>query len=283
MQLPEDWEMLQFSKNFSHGQCLFADRHQFRFEFNWKTVPAAPDMERMLADYRSKMEQDGNFENVKPLSFHAWPGIECRMGKVLTTRLGAYFKDTSVLVELVFLWPKRKDEGLMLSVLNSFAPEPPAGNRCHWVAFGMDLLSSQDLELRKCTVKPGQARMTFGKQGSKHLEVFQRLGLVEFWLKRTVAEWLLDTAPAKVSVENTQQTEASGHPTTALYGQIRPKVLLPFRRVSYYEAQAWICPSDQRLYSVSCSIPSHGSPECLTDGLLSCCNVVELERGENEA
>ena len=46
--VPDDWEMLQFSKDPKSGGCLFADRYTFRLEINWRRTAGEPDLRRIL-------------------------------------------------------------------------------------------------------------------------------------------------------------------------------------------------------------------------------------------
>ena len=74
LELPEDWEMLQFSSNPKQGRCAFADRYQYRLEFSWRTVSGPPDFERMLSDYRAKLKDEG-MEGVAEARHGAWSGF----------------------------------------------------------------------------------------------------------------------------------------------------------------------------------------------------------------
>ena len=56
IELPEDWEMLQFSLQRQAGRCAFADRYQFRLELGWRTAEAKPEIERMMSDYLAQMK-----------------------------------------------------------------------------------------------------------------------------------------------------------------------------------------------------------------------------------
>ena len=119
VEVPEEWELLQFSRNPQTGRCAFADRYQFRFEVSWREVPGAPDFQRLLSDYRSRLEEDG-LSAVRPLQGGVWQGVAGVLPDGRTTcRYGAYLAPVQCLVEAVFLWPKARHEPLETAVLAS--------------------------------------------------------------------------------------------------------------------------------------------------------------------
>ena len=73
--LPADWEMLQFSRHGDRGRCAFADRYLFRFELDWRVVPAEPEMARMMSDYRAKLTTDGSLTEPNNVQLPGWHGV----------------------------------------------------------------------------------------------------------------------------------------------------------------------------------------------------------------
>ena len=313
IELPDDWEMLQFSRNIAEGRCAFADRHQFRLEMSWRVAERAPDLQRLMSDYLAKLRLEGALPDAAltpapPLrerrggwgerTAGPWRGIAGHQREVANSRFGRYFGAERCLIEIVFLWPASRDVELEAKILSSIAPEPERPDCLRrWKAFGMDLLAPSDLSLRDCTVEPANVRMTFADARGTRQETFQRLGMVPEWLKSTVRDWLTRQKPAKANVRSQASVSMDGHQVETLGATERAGVL---RKEPQYEAAAWICPSDGRLYSVRslapgpdirrrACIPARGSlapgPEIPRAGMhalpgrrLSCCDGMRVER-----
>lgn len=189
LQIPDAWEMLLFSRDMQAGYCTFADRYQHRLEFNWKQIPGNPDWERMWQDYRDQLACKSN-HNSAPLplqSYKEWVGLDIQAEKAANSRYGRWFSGEHCLIEMVFLWPGRRDEQLLKQVLDSVA-EVPADRHARrlWCAFGMQVLASDELALRVCVAQPGQVQMVFTHiKDALREERFERMGLVSYWLRET--------------------------------------------------------------------------------------------------
>ena len=75
IEVPEDWEMLQFSKKADAGNVAFADRYRFRLELSWRVLRAAPDLERMMSDYCAKLKLEDPEGVASRVKAAGWPGI----------------------------------------------------------------------------------------------------------------------------------------------------------------------------------------------------------------
>lgn len=246
LELPADWEMLQFSRDMEKGRCAFADRYRFRFEFIWRRVPGAPDFERMMGDYRARLESSGDAEATN-LSIDSWRGLEVRKTAESSSRFGRFFAESGCLVELVFLWPDERSAELEQAILRSFAPEPetPSGGR-RWRAFGMDVTVPSSFVLSACTVQPALARLEFAGPRAPARGSFRRLGLAPRWLNIPVGEWLAAQATRSLRNPRASTFDEAGHRIERIEGAFVPQGLLKAR--GQYEATAWLCPRDGRLY-----------------------------------
>ena len=274
--------MLQFSKNPDRGKCAFADRYQFRLEVGWRKVPGPPDFERMMSDYLARLRDREKMADASRRRLAGWEGIEGSAEGARSSRYGRFFAGESCLVEAVLLWPDVPDERLQKTVLDAIAEEPPrpAGLR-RWKAFGMDLLASGDLPLAICRVEPAAARLTFRSEGrNAPEEKFIRLGMVPLWMKGTVRDWLRAQAPAGASSVEQASRECRGHAIEALRAASAAEGLARLRgRRRRYEAEAWICPADGRLYFASREAVESGGrrPVPLAGRTLSCCGPMREE------
>ena len=269
IELPDDWEMLQFSRQSQGGRCAFADRYQFRLELNWREVPGPPDMERMTSDYLAKLRLDGSMPDAAVASSGGWQGIEGHQNGLFTSRFGRHFATERCLVEAVLLWPDKRDADLERAVLASVAPEPEhLGRFQRWRAFGMDILASSGLALTDCRVEPANACLTFADERSGRQETFQRLGMVPEWLDGSARQWLEQQMPRDVALVSQDATEDCGHAIERLVGTRRATLV---RKRSRYEASAWICPADGRLYCAANTKATETEPR-----RLACCPDLEL-------
>lgn len=278
VQLPAEWEMLQFSRDPARGRCAFADRHDFRFELNWRIVEGQPDFKRMMDDYAAKLKEMGSAV-IGRVNRGPWRGIECDPGGRLTTRFGRYFDRTKRLVELVFLWPAERDTRLERSVLESVSEEPlhePGLRR--WRSFGMDLLTPGGLALQACAVEPAHVEMVFSDAKERFEERFARRGMVTAWLDNRVEEWLSGWLPTDVSVAGRTSMGVSGHRIEGITGERKSPGIVGGLHKRSVEAVAWTCPEDGRLYSAIQSRPISSTDEPIPQlrARLSCCSKMGL-------
>lgn len=282
MDHPPEWELLQYSHNPEAGRCAFADRYQFRLEFNWRRVDAPPDFDRTLSAYKDKLSHDNTKVAVEQVRHGSWCGLETKDGTVITSRFGRYFDHSSCLIEIVFIWPQAKNEVLKRQILNSVHEEPVRDGLQRWQTFGMDIRASKNLPLQACRVEPARAKITFGTdKQAPNSESFERLGLVEQWLDAPLADWLNNRPPRSVYNTSRETINHSDHRIELLEGKIAAgRLSRMIGRRHWYQAAAWICPFDGRIYCVTRTCPQCEAiaPETLASGRLTCCNALRDRR-----
>ena len=278
LSLPDEWEMLQFSRNPETGRCAFADRYQFRFELDWMRVDAPPDMERMANDYRAKLQDDG-LESVTKTGHGQWLGASGLEKGVPISRYGAFLPGRAYILEAVFIWAKGERatpafEGRILDSVK--VPSPAPDGRQKWRSFGMDWTTACDLSFDTCVVSPGLAEATFNNRKRRVTQRFARRGMLSYWLKADVRQWLEAQIPKEYKVVSTESATEEGHEVWRLEAQRSPSVLVDWlhgRRT--IQAAAWICPEDGRLYFVA-SHAHQGKGEW-PFATLSCCKKLEVK------
>ena len=273
--LPDDWEMLQYSREHDQGKCAFADRYQFRLELTWKKFPGPPDFDRMLSDYGSKLTNEKGLKNLKQFKVGRWQGIGGELGDLWTSRYGAWMKRERILVEIVFIWPQVREADIENEVLRSAGEESSRQEGLQrWKTFGMELFASDEYALSECQIEPGVASMTFTDPANPdRLENFERRGMVEDWLEASVSEWLRVQFPKDLQVhfensylvgEREIQRIAGTHRTKKI-GGLGSKEL-------HFEGAAWICPEDGRLYCFRTKNPADDPSHRRAGERLACCN-----------
>ncbi len=279
-ELPEDWEMLEFSKREDAGRCAFADRYRFRFALQWKRVPGPPDYRRMLSDYESRLLVDGA-EKIKRRQVGGWHGLESADPDGGTiSRFGRYFAPHGRLLEADFFWAGGFDEALADRVLRRVREEKRVTeeNPRRWRAWGVDLLADPALELTECKVEPANVEFTFAHMDRVERERFGRRGLVRHWLHdNDVEAWLRKRLPERARRAPAMARAVDGHAVVRLDFSVRRRGLkaLIGARV-YHSAEAWICPDDGRVYDVWVSRIAPPTEETLAGTRLGCCAGVAL-------
>lgn len=273
LELPADWEMLQFSRNPEKGRCAFADRYRFRLEFSWHRVPGAPDFARMMSDYRTRLGSSGDDVTVEARPYGVWQGLQVVQPGFSSTRFSRYFPESGCLVEMVFLWPDAPANELEHLVLDSLVAEPEdRDGRRRWRAFGLDARVPASFVLQDCQVQPARALFDFIGPRKPARWIFRRFGLVPLWLHVSVKEWLQSQIPDRIRHGRTSSQDVSGHRLELVEGDFIPRGLLLAR--GPYDAAAWICPRDGRLYHLERYHHRKAEPAAAPPpNVLACCKA----------
>ncbi len=84
MKLPDDWEMLSFSRKSAAGSCAFADRYGYRAELSWKEFNCGPgerpDVKRLMSDYCAKLISEDQMPDARPWQVGSWRGLVGHVG-----------------------------------------------------------------------------------------------------------------------------------------------------------------------------------------------------------
>lgn len=263
--LPQDWEMLEFSRNPEQGKCLFADRNQYRFKLTWRKTPSCPNFEKAFADHLKNLQERG-IEAGKLISSGEWYGLYGEMNGKRFSQFGRYVYDESCALDTTFLWHGDRDKKLESAILAEIKEScQDQEGRLPWRAFGMTIRVPRRWKLEKCTVDPGLTAMTFcGEKGSGGEVRFERRGVLKHWLKEPVESWFKRYAQKELgTVEESKTVENSGHQKTTIKG--KAKGFLSRKKAAHGEA--WICPEDEHLYSII----GWGNPDTLEKCSLECC------------
>lgn len=249
VELPAEWECLQFARDPEAGRCAFADRHRYRFELNWRRSVGEPDFGRMMKDYEGALAKE--WEGIRKVKCRGWPGLTGNRGGEVVSRFGRWLAGVELLVEVVFIHPDRRDARLEAKVLQTVREVPPeaTGLQC-WRAFGMEMRVPRTFELGECVVEPARVGMRFDGPNGPDRWIFRRYGMVDSWLKTSVREWLASQAGELVRNVKAKPGGGGAAQVERIEGEWRPKGLL--LRKGAYAAAAWREPEDGRLYHAIC-------------------------------
>lgn len=248
VELPPEWECLQFARDPEVGRCAFADRHRYRFELNWRHSKGEPDFKRMMADYEGALAKE--WEDIRKLKCRGWPGLTGKRGDEVVSRFGRWFPEIELLVEVVFIHPERRDERLEATILPTVRAVPAeATGLQRWRAFGMEIRVPREFSLGECVVEPARIGLRFDGPGKPNRWIFRRYGMVDSWLKTSVRDWL--AAQAGDPVRNIRpKAGGGGAGVERIEAEWHPRGLL--LRKGAYAAAAWRDPADGRLYHAIC-------------------------------
>ena len=249
VQLPPDWECLQFSRDPEMGRCAFADRRRFRFELNWRRCAGEPDFGRMMKDYASSLERE--WTGIRAVKCQAWPGLTGTRGHEAVSRFGRYFGEIGVVAEVVFVHPDRRAARLEAEILPTVRAVPPEPTGMQlWRAFGMEIRVPKEFALGECVAEPARVGMRFDGPQKTDRWIFRRYGMVDSWLTVPVREWL--AAQAGELVRNVRPRPGGGGAAGVerIEGEWRPRGVLSARGA--YAAAAWRDRGDGRLYHAIC-------------------------------
>lgn len=244
--LPSNWEMLQFSTEYSRGRCAFADRYQFRAELSWKVVTGEPDYGRMVKDYTQRLESEKKIESPSGIIVHGWHGFHGNAGRGEMTRLGKYMPANKCLLELVLIWPDARDRDLEDSIAASIREVgPDQHNRYRWRAFGMQIDVPVRAAISGCTAMPGLVDVHFNDPKTGNTLQFKRAGMLSAWFDGDIESWLKKTVGPTRDPVVRRRTDHNQE-FFLLEGSYKPEGL--HIRKGQVNASAWLSRSDQRLY-----------------------------------
>lgn len=280
-QLPDDWELLQFSKNADKGRAVFGDRYQFRFEIDWAAINTPPDLERMSTDYKSKLIQDG-IKEPRTIAHHPWKGVAGLEGQTPISRYCAYFTNRTLLLEAVFLWPPdptpSRNQAFEAKILDTIHVMPfQEDGRQEWNAFGIHCLAPEAHPLTECVANPADVKLTFSNAKETETETVARTGFLKVWLTKGVDDWLKSIVPKDYTVLSLNHTSQEEHDIWLLEATISRADLKDWwKGRRHFTAAAWICPADKRLYTVTKAYheDKNGNPHLPIS--LSCCHQLEI-------
>ncbi|MEX0775516.1 MAG: hypothetical protein WD042_07355 [Phycisphaeraceae bacterium] len=285
--VPAEWEIVRHAVSPKQGGLSMIDRRDQRLQLSWRELRAAPDLGRMLDDYRSRdaeLYPAGKVVGVENAG--GWRALRRSAEKGCLTRAVRYEPAYGRLIELVLPWPGgtaapggtvapvaveggagRYDERVERAILESFsmAADPLGPQR--WCAWGLDCTAPAGWPLGRAQVKPADVSLVF--QHEKERLTARRLGAPDLWYHDRPEEFLeqeLDGQPNEI-----QFMRHRGH--QACHSKSQEKTQ-PYRRLAGLglerEDLVWHCPLDHVVYQVTAHYRRR-KPVSLRDLDVRCC------------
>jgi hypothetical protein len=253
--VPASWEIVRHSRALAAGRLVFVDRRRERFVLSWASCRAAPDLERLVADFVAA--RGGPAERIR---HGRWRGISQREPSgEQRIQVVLYDAESARLLEAQLHVPAPSAEPEFVSrVLESLAVSEPAAACRRWRAFGLAVCTPPGVALVSAEVLPSEARFCFTRSGSalvSEAEV-RRLALARSWFDGDLRA-LLEQRLGRTALERYERRTYGGR--AALYGEGAEAVLRLQRwlgRGRRRRALAFVVPEDNAAYLVTTLSPS---------------------------
>lgn len=281
LQLPDDWEMLQFSKSPNQGRIVFGDRYQLRFELDWSALDVPPDLSRLADDYKAKLIQDG-IQEARTVSRQPWQGVTGLQDNARITRYCAYFNDRTYLLEAIFLWPQNDNSRHNLQfeakILDTIHVVPLQDDHLQeWNAYSIRCLAPDEHMLTTCQVEPANVKFKFAAADELEQETVSRTGMLKVWLTSSLKDYLRTLVPKDYTLLSLSHATQDGHDIWTCEATVTRAILKDWwRGRRHFSAAAWICPDDHRLYVVTKMAPDYKDGRRPRPVALSCCSRLEV-------
>jgi hypothetical protein len=278
MDHPSDWEMALASPPNKPAQCTFADRRYERLKVQWRALTLKPNLEKMVRD---RLTRDGKTGAAVLTGQPApWQGVLQESERGAVAHAGGYFEPGRMLVEVVMIWPGRRDRGLENRILSSIRVADPAQGSRRWQAMGIKMSLSREFDLTAFECAAGRTAFTFGRKNEKRgpMLTVKRMGVPKYWLNMPLEDWLESQLAAGDRVLAKNRTTFNGHNAAKVLSEKRGRAwdrLRGYRPVRL--DVSWRCPTEERVYHVVLAARAKGEDPELPDHVkIECCRPYHL-------
>ena len=275
---PMGWEAGFLAPPGDAGRVVFVDRRFQRLEVQWRNLPKPPDLQQMYKRVAKSFRKKGT----RALTGAGeWQGVVRRDEKASIVHAGRYWPEEKCLVEVVMLWPERRDRSVEKRILKLTAPQP-AGPTRRWRAMGLSATVPAEFDLKSFEANVGRVRLDFQRPGRRSVGLtLERIAMTRYWLKKPLDEWLTLELPPGYRVGFSPTVNFRSHGGAELHSRqrnpIRGALGLRLRRVDL----AWSCPQTERVYRVGVSQRTRGAIDWPEPLEMECCGPVAIApRGE---
>ncbi|HSV27808.1 MAG TPA: hypothetical protein VLH60_07935 [Sedimentisphaerales bacterium] len=234
-------------------RCSFTDRYHQRMDMRWRKLGYVPSLKKMLERHQKKEHQSKTA--VLSGQPEGWIGTlrEVQGGWIVNT--GKFFADAELLVEIILVWPDKRDRELENRILRGIRPVELQDGARIWQAMGMCVRLDGEYDIIEYKAEAGRVEWVFGRQKDRcgQRVAVERIAMPKYWLKSTIEKWL------KSQVQEWTMTDEwsghiNGHEASGLKAVTRGLMVdsLLFKR-KFRADRAWLCGNEQRVYKVSCS------------------------------
>jgi len=206
-----------------------------------------------------------------------WEGVVRKDKQASIVHAGRYWPKQKRFIEIVMVWPEKRDRTTELAVLRSISPQREGQTR-HWRAMGLDATVPEEFALTGYEGKVGRVTWEFRRPGRPEVGLtVERIAMTRYWLKKPLDEWLKKQLPSGFRVDLEPTVNIRGHGGVELHSRqwnpLRGALGIRIRRVDL----AWLCPRTERVYRVGASQRTGKAVDWPDPLLMDCCGPVELK------
>lgn len=269
---PAQWEPAGLSGHGEPGQIVLADRRHQRLQVQWKPAGAEPDLTRMFDDIRKSGKKPAR--DLAGVS--GWTGLVIQHEPGHVTHAGRYFAARKILVQVILVWPGRRDEQCERRILGSIAlwEDQPT---VHWQALGLSLRLPRGYDLVRSSSLVGRIHWEFVRTAKPlaGLEV-ERIALPDFWLKTPLQDWLAGQVHKDYRRLECRATELHGHQAAIVISRAGNLAARLTRRHVIRADIAWRCNEQERVYRVAAFERGLNRPAWPEGLSVDCCRAMEV-------
>lgn len=269
---PAEWEMFRLMRKGDKWQWGFVDRSHQRIGLLCRKLGYVPNLGKMLETHQEKEKK----ERTVPLTGQptGWLGTVRQSEGGWVVNAGRFIEDSMMLVEMIVVWPQRRDQELENVILGSVRSVPVENEMRLWQAMGLKARMHQEYHIVEFKAEVGKVEWVFGKGAKPRQTVaIERISMPKYWLKGTLAGWLRSREEKWTSMKEWTQN-VNGHEAACWKATAKGLMvdsLLLKKKVKV--EMAWLCEKEQRVYRVSCMATQRGSELAMPeDSEVVCCN-----------
>lgn len=269
---PGDWELFRMMRKNDRWRCSFTDRYHQRMDVRWRRLDYVPSLKKMLERHQKKEQRERT--TILTGQAEGWMGTlrEVEGGWIVNT--GKFFADAKLLVEIVIVWPDKRDRELENRILRGIRPVELQDGMRLWQAMGMCVRLDGEYDIIEYKAEAGRVEWVFGRQktrGGQRVAI-ERIAMPKYWLKSTIEIWLRSQVQGW-DLTDEWTAQINGHEARGLRAVAKGLMVdsLLFKRKLRADV-AWLCDNEQRVYKVSCSVTRRSRDIAIPgDVFVECC------------
>jgi hypothetical protein len=267
---PADWELFRLVRKADRWRFGLTDRHHQRVDMRWRKLGYKPNLDKMLERHQEK-EKKAKTTPATGLA-EGWRGTVRQVEGGCVVNAGKFIEQGGILVEMIIVWPGKRDQNLENTILRSVRHVDVENGRKLWQAMGLKAHVGQEYDIIEYKAEVGRVELVFGKSKKGPRVAIERIAMPKYWLKGSLTGWL-KAREEKWTVLETGKQNVRGHDAAILKAAAKGLMVDSILLKKKVKAEiAWLCDKEQRVYRVSCLATQRGKDISVPDDVeVVCC------------